>query len=777
MFLLLVLGVLAAVSLLKVRFSSDLYGLLPADLPEVRGLQKLEAFFGRGSELVITVTGADTQEVEEAVSDLGGHLRGKVELVSLVVQERPMEDVLVNGGELFAWQWLNSDPESLRSLVNSVERRALPETIDRAFARMQDSFSEEDALLASYDPLRLIPEQARDQKMESFRSEDGKFAVLFVEGRGANFSDFREAAVWVDAIKEEVAEWSASQDGKVEVGFTGTPALMAEVGSAMQRDMIYTVVASLLLISLLFFLMHGEVRVLSWLVCSLLLIFVATMQLGSLILGELSVMTVGFAAVLLGLAVDYGVILYREGRKGVGSASQLRRRLGPSIWWAGGTTAFVFLSLNLGSFPGLGEMGLLVALGVLSGCAIMLFFFGRIVAIEDEVEVGKELARSPRGRRVAECLGAGIPLGGLLLICLFGLPDWQLNFHPFRLKESPAIASWQKYNAEMGRTSSVPLIVTAGSLQELRTRLADAEQRCEELVAEGTLERVTSFSVMMAHPENQIENRELLRRALSSSEEVLAALDRAGFSEQGMALTRAAYDSWAEYLGGVGELVPEPVSPWVRWIVGRVSSERAGEFAALVSVVPKEGVRDWIERLDEPHLAVASFSALGSALNQRVRADLRRVGWPMLGVIIVMLLLVFRCWRDVLLALHSLLTVAALLVMASHAGLLQWNSFNVFAILILLGTGLDYSIHMILALRREQGDCSKVWQGVGKGLLFCGASSVIGFGSLAFAAAHGLASLGVVCAVGMAVNTTVAVWLLPNWYLRLHNLRFPTSPS
>jgi len=77
---------------------------------------------------------------------------------------------------------------------------------------------------------------------------------------------------------------------------------------------------------------------------------------------------------------------------------------------------------------------------------------------------------------------------------------------------------------------------------------------------------------------------------------------------------------------------------------------------------------------------------------------------------------------------------------------------------------------MIFALRRGKGDIGKARHGIGKALLFCGSSSAIGFGSLATASAYGLASLGIVCAIGILINMLVAVWLIPRWYRWVHRI-------
>jgi predicted RND superfamily exporter protein len=101
---------------------------------------------------------------------------------------------------------------------------------------------------------------------------------------------------------------------------------------------------------------------------------------------------------------------------------------------------------------------------------------------------------------------------------------------------------------------------------------------------------------------------------------------------------------------------------------------------------------------------------------------------------------------------------------------LSWNSFNVCGLPLIFGTGIDYGIHMLLTLRRNGGDIAAARAGIGRALLFCGGSSAIGFGSFATASAHGLASLGLVCAIGILANMITAIWLLPHWYRRLHRL-------
>src|SRR4029077_20469979 len=94
----------------------------------------------------------------------------------------------------------------------------------------------------------------------------------------------------------------------------------------------------------------------------------------------------------------------------------------------------------------------------------------------------------------------------------------------------------------------------------------------------------------------------------------------------------------------------------------------------------------------------------------------------------------------------------------------SWYLFNLMALPLVLGAGVDYSIFMQLALRRHGGDLKLAHQSVGKALLLCGGTAIAGFGSLGLSSNVGMSSLGRVCAVGIAGNMLISVFLLPVWW-------------
>ena len=144
----------------------------------------------------------------------------------------------------------------------------------------------------------------------------------------------------------------------------------------MQHDMSGSVAGTTVIIALLFWLTHRRWLPMFWLLTLLGLILAATLALGGLVLGAISVVSMGFAAVLLGLAVDYAVVHYQEALAHPQlSVPEIRRAIAPSILWAAITTMSAFLVLNLGGLPGLAQLGTLVAIGVGLAALVMVMIY------------------------------------------------------------------------------------------------------------------------------------------------------------------------------------------------------------------------------------------------------------------------------------------------------------------------------------------------------------------------------------------------------------------
>jgi predicted RND superfamily exporter protein len=163
---------------------------------------------------------------------------------------------------------------------------------------------------------------------------------------------------------------------------------------------------------------------------------------------------------------------------------------------------------------------------------------------------------------------------------------------------------------------------------------------------------------------------------------------------------------------------------------------------------------------------LSGWDLLGTAIFSRVRTNLWKVLVPMVVLVLMSLWMAFGRLREIGLSVGALLLSILFLLAVMRLSNWSWNLLNLMAVPLILGTGVDYSIFMQSALRRHHGDLRLAYVAVGRALLLCGGTAVAGFGSLAWSSNAGMASLGRVCAVGIAGNMLLAVFLLPAWWRR-----------
>ena len=168
--------------------------------------------------------------------------------------------------------------------------------------------------------------------------------------------------------------------------------------------------------------------------------------------------------------------------------------------------------------------------------------------------------------------------------------------------------------------------------------------------------------------------------------------------------------------------------------------------------MPRDGV--WL----------SGWDLLGGTVLAAVKNNLWKVLLPMVGLILLSLWLAFRRFAEVFFSLGILLLSGLCLLAAMKIFGWSWNVLNLMALPLILGTGVDYSIFMQLALRRHGGDLKLAHRSVGRALLLCGGTAIAGFGSLGLSSNAGMSSLGRVCAVGIGGNMLISVFLLPVWW-------------
>ncbi len=580
----------------------------------------------------------------------------------------------------------------------------------------------------------------------------------------------------------------------MEVGFTGRPAFVAEVAAGMKHDIIVSVTGTSAVIAILFWLAHRRVIPMLWLLALLAVILSSTLALGGLIYGTINVVSTGFAAILLGLAVDYAVVHYQEALAHPNlSIPQIRHAIAPSIFWAAITTITAFLVLNFGGLPGLGQLGTLVGLGVALAACIMIFEYlpplfpdrkepkgatdgappspALSLSLRQDEEAATPLPpRVKPGRAMLTLVCTlAIVLFSLVVLLGLGMPRVDSTADALRPRNSPTYAALDRIQKQLSQSQQpLWLIVGGETVGGVADRLDRVQAVLSRAVTNQVIESFTLSTPLWPRPEFQAANRAAARQLGGEGERLRQVARTNGFAPRALSLTEGMLATWRQ--AGASHDVFWPTNRLSQWILDKVVARTPTNYLALGLVNAGTNVNalaTLAAELPRRDVQLSGWELLGHAIFSRVQANMWKVLTPMICLVLLSLWLAFRRPPEVLLGLAVLVLSGFCLLAVMRVAGWSWNLLDLMAVPLVLGTGVDYSLFTLLALRRYGGDLAIAYRSVGRALLLCGGTAIAAFTSLTWSTNAGMASLGAVCAVGIACNMLIAVFLLPVWWRKV----------
>jgi predicted RND superfamily exporter protein/lauroyl/myristoyl acyltransferase len=796
----LLFALLIVAGLFRLRFDVDVLNLLPGDLPVVQGLKLYQHNFTDARELILTVKAPDAAKAESAARNLAVELRAQTNLVESVMWQPIWLERPAQATELIAYLWLNQPPAVFAEMANRLMGTNISATLDDAREQLATSLSPLDLARRGYDPFNLMELPANvsagavasfGEGQNFFASADGDFRILFVKAR-PELSNYQTCIVWMRDMEAFLngARKRGLIPADVAVAFTGSPAFTAEISSGMQRDMFTSIGMTSVIIAILFWIFHRRLVPMLWLLVLLGLILGCTLAFGGLLFGAINVVSLGFAGILLGLAVDYGVVHYQEALASPDAIiPEIRRAIGPSIFWAAVTTISAFLVLNLGGLPGLSQLGSLVALGVMLSALVMLFAFlpplfrDRLKKRMEQIAAGKSpqlseahhstfMPPSPLRVRITFAVTILACAAGLVVLAR-GVPGMDHSANALRPRNSPSYTALEQIKSLVTQNREpIWIIARNTNAQAIAAHLDAAQPILEAAVSNGVIGSFTLPTPLWPRTDYQMTNRAAAGKLAAERDVLRAAILDHGFTTNALTVTDNILNTWQNAQAQPG--IFWPTNEMSRWIFDKVIARPKDEFLAvgfLFAATNRPAAAPLLsgltKTLADEDFIVSGWDLLGASILQRVEKNLWKLVLPMVGLILLSLWLAFRRPAEIILSIAVLAMSGFCLLTVMKLSGWSWNLLNLMALPLMLGSGVDYSIFMQLALRRHHGDLAAAHRSVGRALLLCGGTAVAGFGSLAFSTNAGMASLGEVCAIGIGCNMLISVLLLPVWWLRV----------
>lgn len=387
----------------KLEFSTSRNDLVGSEKRYHQNFLKYREEFPIQDDLVIVAESNDLEKNRQFVERLGARLEAEPELFANPFYKG---DLTMLGDK--ALMFLKPDElkalhEQLAEFKPFVDKFAQAtnfisvfQLINTEFRLSQDKPREEvDKLIGSLPSLQRIVEQANDSLHRSGLPPSPGITALFggPEAQNQLYITFDEGRVYlatvqpanddvekksVERLEEIVAEIRSEVPG-VSVGITGELILELAEMEQSQKDTIVASIIALSLVGIIFIYGYQETgRPIKATVC-LMIGLAYTMGYTTLVIGHLNILTITFAPMLIGLAIDFGVHLVsryeEELRFGRSERDAIRISLvqtGQGIFTGALTTAAAFFAMAITEFKGIQEMGLIAGGGLLLSLVPMM---------------------------------------------------------------------------------------------------------------------------------------------------------------------------------------------------------------------------------------------------------------------------------------------------------------------------------------------------------------------------------------------------------------------
>jgi len=770
----------------SLRLDSDVLNVLPGSFRSVQGLKIYDRDFAQTRELTFALLCEpdDVDKLEDFAPAFAERLRQQP-WCTRVLAGSPMEtpDGIRDLQSIAVPLLLNLEPNVFNQTVPILRPQNIRDRLHRLRQQIEAGSPRPEFEL-SFDPLGLISPALRPlaqstaiEEEQPLTSPDRTMRVFLAVTNQPSISAFdcQRLMRRVNAFRITAREgWDG---GPLEILITGRSAYVAEISLSMRYDIVATLAGSVLLVGSIFFVGFHRWLPLLGMGFSLLLSCLVALTLGLLIFGRLSMVSVGFCAILVGLGVDFAILTfgrYQQARTDGESHAQAIAtsvaKLGRAIFFGALTTAVGFLALVMSGSMGFSQLGVLIAIGIfvagLFMCSI-LFLFIR----ERQPPVRRDWIFEIVRKYVQWSVQRPAPMlifssAFLLLLTAIGFsPVPPLHFEAsarsLEPKNSRASLALQKIMQKTPmRWEPVVAIVRASDQQRLHDDWQKTAAHWRDLQAAGKIKSFSTPAALCLSPNSMQKNREQLSTinfpaARETLEQTLAA---EGFSRDSFAPAFTLLDNLQRLVDPTAPLpnwrnqLPKSSSWW--FLVDRYFAHDALLTMGFVTTNEPLSTHAQRENLGR-NLPVAGIPMILTGWSYAL-ADL--LPWSHRQLLIISALMAFfdvsllaMLYRNLRLWIIQIITLAfGIGAMIASMKLLHidLNMLNVLSFRLVLAIGVDYGIYVVLVWQKTR-EIEHDVAGVVKPVLLAGLTAVAGFGSLGFARNPSLSGLGIACAIGI----------------------------
>jgi uncharacterized protein len=358
---------------------------------------KIHSEFPQPDEMVVVAQSASPERNRQFVERLAARLESQTNLFSEVFYKADLTTLGRKALLLAPEEDLEHMRRTLRENQTFLQQLGRATNLNSLFDLINDQFlsgqhrssTANDFLVQSLPALQRITDQAVQGVVRPGAPPSPDVAGLLGMGEAAglqSYVTFDHGRIFLltvraknDALNPQAIERVRQliQETQPEVpglnaGLTGGPVLNYDEMRESEHDSLIASIVSLVLCSMIFIIAYGQLgRPLKAAFC-LIIGLGCTMGYATVAVGHLNILTITFAPMLIGLAIDFGIHFIsryeeeaRRGQTPVQAVHVTMTFTGQGIVTGAFTTAAAFLAMALTHFLGIREMGLISGGGLL----------------------------------------------------------------------------------------------------------------------------------------------------------------------------------------------------------------------------------------------------------------------------------------------------------------------------------------------------------------------------------------------------------------------------
>src|SRR6266513_515540 len=559
-------AVCIAILVTSLRLDSEVFNVLPGRFPSVQGLKIYDHDFEQTRQLTFALVCQpnDVDRLDDFAPVFAERLR-----------QQPWCERVLSGSPMATPEGIRDLQSMAVPLLLNLEPKVFDETMsilqpdkirDRLHRLRQqiEAGSPRPQFELSFDPLGLIApalkpfaESAIIEQEQPLTSPDRTMRIFLVVTNQATVSAF-ECQRLMRRVNEFCASasdgWAPESHSGLQILVTGRPAFVSEISLSMRYDVVATLLGSVVLVGAIFFSGFRRWLPLVGMAFCLLLSCLVALTAGQLLFGRLSMISVGFCAILVGLGVDFAILTigrYHQARSDGEAHRQAIAtsiaKLGRAVFFGALTTAVGFLALVLSGSMAFSELGVLIAIGIfvagLFMCSILfLFVRERQAAIPHDwlFESVRKYVRWTVRKPMPMLIFSSVVLLVLTAIGFSPVPalHFDASARSLQPKNISASRALEKIMLTMPvRWEPVLAIVRAANPQELHDYWEKLVAHWRELQAAGKIKGFSTPAALCLSPDWMETNRRQLSAInFPAARETLdQTLDAEGFSRDSFA--------------------------------------------------------------------------------------------------------------------------------------------------------------------------------------------------------------------------------------------------